>query len=166
MSDSNPLAGPSAGPLAGLAAACSAGLGPAVAALAELFSVTPHEVALLRLEGRVLAFLVPERLRALGTIPLSAANASVAARTAMTGRGDLNNRFASTPHASVFEGVKLGEAKLPIQKLLSAPITRDGQTVGVAQISRKAKRPEDAPDFSPDDLARLTAAGALLAAVL
>lgn len=158
-------------PLATVAALCArsaAGesLSEAVSALAEAFQVGAHEVAVLRLEQEVLAFVAPARLRTMGTIPLSAANSSVAARTAKTGRSDLNNRFAATPHARVFEGIKLGDAKLPIQKLMSAPIARAGRILGVVQVSRKANSPDDVADFTREDLALLTRAGEMLANLL
>lgn len=162
---------PEADALAPLAAACAEtpgreALQHAVAALVEIFRVSVHEVAIFRVEHEVLAFVVPERLQSLGSIPLSAANSSTAARTALTGRADLNNRFALTPHASVFEGVKLGEATMPIQKLVSAPVVRDAKTVGVVQISRKGRSAAEVADFRPEDLARLVQAGRLLEKLL
>ncbi len=133
-------------------------------ALGTLFRVTEHEVAIFRLRDDALSFLVPEKLGSMGTIPLSAATTSVAARTALTKRGELLNNFMTTKHISFFEGIKLGESsKLPIHKLMTLPILKDGKVVGVVQISRKAAPDAQVVDFTPADLLTLTQAAVLLA---
>jgi hypothetical protein len=105
------------------------------AALAKLFSVQSDEVAILELreKTKVLKFVLPEKLHAVGTIPLSSA-AALAARTAREKRSDVVNNFAQSRHASVFEGVPLGRRQgVCIQKLMSAPILQGAEVVGVAQ---------------------------------
>src|SRR5580692_10374640 len=126
--------------------------------VAKIFRVTETEVALLELSGSLLNFLYPLALRAAGAIPLS--SSAVAARTARTRQAELFNGFTQVKHFSVFELVKLGDTGLDdqvIQKLMSAPIlAKNGEVMGVIQVSRKAPRPAAAgPDFTPDDLRKL-----------
>jgi GAF domain-containing protein len=138
-------------------------------ALAKLFSVEADEVAILELRAaaKVLKFVLPEKLRAVGTIPLSS-SATLAARTARERRSDVVNNFAQSRHASVFEGVPLGRRQgVCIQKLMSAPILRGGEVVGVAQICRKGEsQVECGPDFKPADLKTLQGLNDLLARFL
>jgi GAF domain-containing protein len=125
---------------------------------AALFHVGADEVAILAATtgGKALQFLVPARLRVVGTIPFTS-TAALAAKTAREKRAELQNKFSFTRHASVFEGVPLGWREgESIQKIMSAPILADGKTVGVVQISRKGRTPEEAgPDFTSDELRKL-----------
>jgi hypothetical protein len=128
------------------------------AGVAKIFRVRETEVALLELGGGLLNFLYPAELKTAGAIPLS--SSAVAARTARTKQADLFNGFTQVKHFSVFELVKLGDSGLDeqvIQKLMSAPVlAKDGEVIGVIQISRKAPRPAAAgPDFTPEDLRKL-----------
>jgi hypothetical protein len=134
-------------------------------AIARLFQVESDEVAVLALSssGKSLKFVIPEKLRAVGTIPLSSATA-LAARTARERRADVVNNFASSRHASVFEAVPLGrDSAGSIQKIMSAPILRAEKVIGVAQISRKgASIGECGPDFTARDLSALRGLNPLL----
>jgi hypothetical protein len=134
-------------------------------AVAAIFGVKPDEVAVLELlpPGKLLRFVLPEKFRTVGTIPLTSATA-LAARTARDRRSDIVNNFASTRHASVFEGVPLGRHQSqPIQKMMSAPILKAERLIGVAQISRKGFSPTDAgPDFAATDLTALQGLSGLL----
>jgi hypothetical protein len=128
--------------------------------LAKLFGVDPDEVAILRIDpkSKNLKFVIPEKLAAVGSIPLSSAT-SLAARTARERRPELVNNFSAARHASVFEGVPLGRnpGEL-IQKIMSAPILEGTEICGVAQISRKGHSSSDAgADFTQKDLRALTA---------
>jgi hypothetical protein len=128
------------------------------ACVAKIFQVSETEVALLELGGTLLNFLCPAELKTAGAIPLS--SSSVAARTARTKQAELFNSFTQVKHFSIFELVKLGDTGLDaqvIQKLMSAPVlARNGEVIGVIQVSRKAPRPAAAgPDFTPDDLRKL-----------
>lgn len=135
------------------------GLARVVDLVARAFAVQHHEVAILAKasDERFLKFLVPENLRTVGQIPLSSTN-SLAARTAKDGRAEIVNHFSVVPHASVFEAVPMvdeqrGEA---IQKIMSVPITLDGDVIGVIQVSRKAGAAADAgPDFTHPQLREL-----------
>jgi hypothetical protein len=135
------------------------GLAKVARAVAKLFSVDADEVAILSLNSKSknLKFVIPEKLAAVGTIPLSSATA-LAARTARERRPELVNNFSTSRHATVFEGVPLGRdpAEL-IQKIMSAPILEGIQVRGVVQISRKGRSTSDAGlDFTQKDLQVLT----------
>jgi hypothetical protein len=128
------------------------------ALLATLFEVRVTEVGLLRVIDQTLRFVHPTELQSAGYIPLS--SSAVAARTAVGKIPELFNQFASVPHHTFFETVKLKarEADEPthqtIQKLMSAPILDEGnETIGVVQVSRKGiSRAAAGADFTMDDL--------------
>ena len=126
--------------------------------VAKLFGVREDEVAILELvqSGRALRFVMPEKLRQVGSIPISS-NTALASRTARERRSDIINNFSASRHASVFEGVPLGRSPdEAIHKIMSAPIFRGDAVVGVAQICRKGPSAISAgPDFSSRDLTEL-----------
>ena len=123
--------------------------------IAKIVGVRPDEVAILGLstKWRHLYFLAPQALRNVGHIPLSSTSA-LAARTARESRPEIDNNFAKSRHASVFEGARLsGETAEAIQKIISAPILAGGKVVGVIQISRKGPHAKGVgPDFTADDV--------------
>ena len=128
------------------------------AELAKMFGVRSTEVGILRLEGELLTFLYPAELQAVGCIPIS--GPGVAARTAATKKAELYNNFATIPHRTVFELVKLKDPEIKedehprIQKLMSAPVLgEDSAVLGVVQVSRKGVNPGAAgPDFTAEEL--------------
>ena len=126
--------------------------------VAKLFGVKEDEVAIMELvsAGRTLRFVIPEKLRPVGSIPVSS-NTALAARTVRDRRPDIVNNFPVARHATVFEGVPVGQRSgESIQKILSAPILRGKNVVGVAQICRKGASLTDAgPDFTQRDLSEL-----------
>jgi GAF domain len=126
--------------------------------LASIFRVKADEVAILAVtgKGKHLTFLVPQKLKAVGSIPLNSTTA-LAARTARERRPDIMNQFAGSRHASVFEGVPLGRAEGEmIQKIMSAPIISGTEVVGVAQICRKGRTQQEAGlDFGSGELRAL-----------
>jgi GAF domain-containing protein len=140
--------------------------------LARVFEVQHAEVALLRLEGGLLKFVIPEHLVTTGAIPIS--SKAIAAHTALSKKAEIFNNFARVKHASIFETIKpLGvetdadqlSAPPPIQKLMSVPILdQQSSVMGVIQISRKALDPRHTKDFSREDLHDLELAAGLLAA--
>jgi len=140
--------------------------------LAKVFRVQHAEVALLRLDGGLLKFILPEHLRTTGAIPIS--SKAVAAHTALSKKPEIFNNFARVKHASIFEtirpvgvGADAEEASMPepIQKLMSVPILDRHLTVlGVIQISRKGLDPRFTQDFSREDLHELELAAGVLAA--
>src|SRR6185437_2100332 len=114
-------------------------MGEVAERIGKSFQVAPDEVAVMELStnGRALKFILPQKLQAVGTIPLTS-TAALAARTARERRSDIVNNFSGARHASVFEGVPLGRRQgEAIQKIMSAPILRGDKVIGVAQISRK-----------------------------
>jgi len=135
------------------------------AVVAKIFRVSGTEVALLELSGSLLNFVYPPELKTAGAIPLS--SSAVAARTARTKQAEIFNGFTQVKHFSIFELVKLGDTGLDdqvIQKLMSAPVlAKNGDVVGVIQISRKAPRPAAAgPDFTDDDLRKLESVAGII----
>jgi hypothetical protein len=138
--------------------------------LAKVFRVQHAEVALLRLEGGLLKFILPDHLRTTGAIPIS--SKAVAAHTALSKKPEIFNNFARVKHASIFETIRPVGADTeetavpaPIQKLMSVPILDRSSTVlGVIQISRKGIDPRFTQDFSREDLHDLELAAGVLAA--
>jgi hypothetical protein len=126
--------------------------------VAKHFGVQEDEVAIIEVvsAGRTLRFVIPEKLRPVGSIPISS-NTALAARTVRERRSDIVNNFPIARHATVFEGVPLGRSGgASIQKIMSAPILRGKTIVGVAQICRKGDSLTDAgPDFTSRDLSEL-----------
>lgn len=130
------------------------------------FTLKPDELVIFSLdsESGFLGFLWPLKLRDAGAIPLTAATPLVV-QTARENRGFLNNFFSTSPHASVFENFRINDSPpLPVQKIMSAPIGRDGKVVGVIQVSRKG---EDAAragnDFSRNELLALERIASVIA---
>lgn len=144
-------------------------LGTFAGKLATVFGVKQDEVAILTLveDGKALRFLIPLKLRAIGTIPLNSGSA-LAARTAREQKADLVNTFAGSRHATVFEGVPLGRGQdESIQKIMSAPIIVGGTVLGVVQISRKGKTQKSAgADFTSSELRKLENLAPVLARVI
>lgn len=137
--------------------------------IAKLFAVEPDEVAILELlpAGKSLQFVLPGKLQAVGTIPLSSSSA-LAARTVRERRSDIVNKFSLSRHASVFEGVPLGRRQSEtIQKIMSAPIVSGDKVIGVVQISRKGETQSDCgPDFVTKDLRLLMELHSLFVRIL
>src|SRR5579863_9126894 len=115
--------------------------------LAKVFRVQHAEVALLRLDGGLLKFILPEHLRTTGAIPIS--SKAVAAHTALSKKPEIFNNFARVKHASIFETIKPivveddpPQPPPPIQKLMSVPILdHESSVLGVVQVSRKGLDP-------------------------
>lgn len=127
--------------------------------ISKNFGVQTHEVAIMGLtsDERSLRFLAPGNLRTIGQLPLSSGN-SLAARSFREKRAEVVNHFTIVPHASVFEGVPVNEEGRtpPIQKIMSSPVILNSRTIGVIQVSRKAKTLADAgADFTQSQLREL-----------
>lgn len=108
-----------------------------VDAVCRIFAVEKHETAVFALdrEQDAFTFLWPADMRTSGSIPFSA-DRSLLAITARERRGRVNNSFASTPHLFVFES--FGREKSgPIQRIMSAPMLKGEDLVGVIQVCRK-----------------------------
>lgn len=133
--------------------------------LNKAFKVQAHEVAIFSFDPQkeLFYFVWPGKLRATGFVPLSTTD-SLLARTGREKKAMINNYFARTSHASVFECVKLDEdptsALDPIQKIMSVPLLDKGQLKGVIQISRKGANLSAAgSDFTQTELDALIAIG-------
>ena len=136
--------------------------------IALLFEVSSDEVAVLLRRHRggneVLRFAYPlEFLRAGRTeFPVKGTKPSFAGRTLGSREPLLVNRAAVERHLDAFEKIPTQErAGLPIQRLMSVPVWGGpGNPIGVLQVSRKGASPEEAgPEFTPEQLAALTAVG-------
>jgi hypothetical protein len=137
----------------------SVGFNRAVDLISKNFALQAHEVAIFALtsDERFLYFIVPEKLKEVGRIPLTSTN-SLAARTVREKRPEIINHFSVVPHSSVFEAVPLVEEERgdPIQKIMSAPMTLEKKVIGVIQVSRKGKTAAEAgPDFTHTELREL-----------
>jgi hypothetical protein len=129
-------------------------------AISQAFKVTPEEVAIFSYDDKqeILTFLWPLRLKSAGALPLSSHNA-LAIKTIRENRAFLDNSFSSTPHASIFEHVRLGAETppLPIQKIMSAPLSINDEIKGVVEVSMKGLNNKAAGnDFTSDQLLALT----------
>src|SRR4029077_8630456 len=80
------------------------GLNCAVDLISKHYAIHHHEVAIFVLsdDARFLKFVVPEKLQAVGQIPLTSTN-SLSARTARDRRPELINHSPVVPHRSVTE---------------------------------------------------------------
>jgi len=131
-----------------------------VTAIARAFKVSQEEVAVFSFdrEQEIIRFLWPLRLRNAGSLPLSAHN-SLVAGTILNNRASLDNSFSTTPHSSIFEQFRLGSEtpSKPIQKIMSVPLSDNGEIKGAIQISRKGSSVNEAGDnFSTNQLAALS----------
>src|SRR5271155_5546937 len=94
-------------------------LGQVAEEIGRTFGAQPDEVAIMELvpSGKWLKFVLPDKLRQVGSIPLTS-TVALAARTARERRADIVNNFALARHASVFEGVPIGRREgQSIQKI-------------------------------------------------
>jgi len=137
-------------------------------ALCQAFRLQADEVAILLAdrEHDVLRFEWPAKLKNSGTIPLSARD-SLASRTLRENRSQINNRFAATYHAAIFEHIKIDpsapERPQAIQKILSVPLPGAEAARGVVQVSRKGvDANQTGPDFTPADAANLETIAAIV----
>jgi len=115
------------------------------------------EVAILWLtsDSKHLRFLAPKKFVHLGTIPLTKRD-SIAVTVFAKKVGEANNNVPLVKHVSFFESVKLRDRVLPIQKMITVPIVHHGQTVGVAQVSRKGDTASEAGlDFTTHDVEKV-----------
>ena len=124
------------------------------------FKVTQEEVAIFLYDHltETIHFLWPMRLRSAGSIPITAHN-SLAVKTIREKQPFLNNSFSNTPHAAIFEQVRLSPevSPLPIQKIMSAPLPSQSEIIGVIQVSRKGDSGISAgEDFTPAQLTALS----------
>lgn len=144
----------------------------AVNHLAELFGVDGNEIAIFHLDKATdgLHFVWPSQLERSGFLPISYRDC-LASQTARERKGFLLNRFGQVRHASIFECLKpkgkKGEAGLPIQKIMSAPLLAGEDLMGVIEVCRKGRSPGEAgDDFDREQLKQLLQFSPLLAGLI
>ena len=131
--------------------------------IAHAFGVANDEVGCWsdREKGKLLKFVFPDKLRTIGTIPLSSTG-SLAAKTAREKRGEISDKLG-TRGMRLYSKRCRSEDSGQIQKM-SAPILLENKTIGVVQISRKARSQEESgTDFRSDDLRKLQIMSTVLA---
>lgn len=134
--------------------------------LAAYFGVRTHEVGIFKVmpKKHEIIFLWPQGMASFGHIPLNAIN-SLVAKTANDRAGIFDNSFAGSRHLFMFEHMLAEKSeRIPLQKIMSAPIINGEEVLGVLQISRKAPSLTEAgADFTPADLDALNAISATIA---
>jgi hypothetical protein len=121
------------------------------------FGVKADEVAILLLtsDGRHLRFVSPRQFAELGTIPITKRD-SIAVNILGKKAGEALNNVPQVRHVAFFESIKLRERPVPIQKMITVPILHRGDSVGVAQVSRKGETSGAAgSDFSAADVKKV-----------
>lgn len=136
--------------------------------VASFFDVEPHEVGLFQIDnsGRLAIFRwPPQRSDNLATIPLKSFATSLVSATARERRATVDNAFAATPHLFIYErGLAEKEQRIPVQKIMSAPVSDGDRLRWIVQVSRKGASPQEAgPDFTPADLQDLEKIAAVIA---
>jgi hypothetical protein len=134
--------------------------------LALFFAVHTHEVGLFKVNHKKheIVFIWPQGMTSFGHIPLNAIN-SLVAKTANERSSTLDNKFSGSRHLFIFEHMLAEKSdRIPLQKIMSAPIIKKDEVVGVLQISRKAASlPEAGADFTPQNLESLGIISSMLA---
>lgn len=133
--------------------------------LGEYFGVRGDEVSIFSFDKSrdTLVFIWPRSLKTVGSIPLNA-HKSMVSKTAVEKRASLDNSFATTPHLHMFEQFLSDKDKrVPIQKIMSAPVLDSDEVKGVIQIARKGvDRQSAGADFTDSDLHDLCGFAAIL----
>lgn len=127
--------------------------------IAEALNVKIDEVAILLLtsSGQTLKFVWPPHLStSQAAFPAGHKNA-IASTVLATLKGKVDNKIAESKHLRFYENVKgIETGKLPIQKMVALPLFVGTTRLGVVEVSRKGRNPEDAgPNFSPEDAQKL-----------
>lgn len=142
-------------------------LAVAAAEIAAFFGVDAHEVAYFQVEsgGRSAVFRWPPSTMI--NIPLKSFSTSLLSATAREQRAFVNNAFATTPHLHMFEhALAEREQRVPVQKIMSAPVLAGDQLRGILQICRKGRTLAEAgADFGDVELQELQQVCAVLAQV-
>jgi hypothetical protein len=123
--------------------------------IAQALKVKTEEVAILLLTstGQTLKFVWPPQLAtSQAAFPVTHKTA-IASTVLASMKGKVDNKLAESKHLKFFENVKgMETSKLPIQKMVALPLFVGSQKLGVVEVSRKGRTPEEAgPNFSPQD---------------
>lgn len=133
-----------------------------------VFGTRADEVAILMVtsDGQHLRFAAPRKFADLGSIPVTKRD-SIAVGIFNRKVGEAINNVPMVRHVSFFESVKLRDRAVPIQKMITVPILRGSDALGVAQVSRKGESPAEAgPDFTAADVRKADEIFRAVAAVL
>lgn len=140
----------------------------AAARISCYFQVRPHEIGLFGVDHaqHQIHFRWPAIMTEANRIPLKAFN-SLVARTANERSSFIDNRFALSRHLFMFEHLLVDKPeRIPVQKVISVPITGDEAVRGVIQVVRKGADPEEAgPDFTATDVKDLEKVAEILATI-
>lgn len=118
--------------------------------LANQFNVNKEDIAILFEKVGALSFIWPFTLNNCA-VPID--EKSTAGKTYCQKKTFIFNKFVEVAHVSLFEKFVKDENQksLPIQKIISTPITINGEVKGVLQISRKGASPSECRDFVKED---------------
>ncbi|MFA5516890.1 MAG: hypothetical protein WDA20_11450 [Desulfuromonadales bacterium] len=124
--------------------------------IALFFDVQPHEIGLFQIDPRTQMTILrsPQSIGRPAAIPIQSVASSLVIVTQKERRGRINNEFSSTPHLHMVEHTLAErEQRIPVQKIMSAPIIAGDEVSWVVQVTRKGKtRDEAGPDFTASDL--------------
>lgn len=124
-------------------------------AIAEQLKVKPDEVAIMLLNatGQTLMFVWPPPLFAGGAAFPANHKTAIASIVLATLKGKVDNKISESKHLKFYESVMgMQTSKLPIQKMVALPLFSGDKKLGVVEVSRKGKTPEEAgPNFTPED---------------
>ncbi len=137
------------------------GSGALAEAIADALEVKKEEVAVLILTttGQTLRFVWPPALSESQAAFPANHKSAIASQVLATMKGKVDNKLAESKHLRFYENVKgMETTKVPIQKMVALPLVAGTRTLGVVEVSRKGRTPEDAgPNFSPEDAQKLVA---------
>lgn len=124
-------------------------------AIAEKLKVKPDEVAIMLLNatGQTLMFVWPPPLFTGGAAFPANHKTAIASIVLATLKGKVDNKISESKHLKFYESVMgMQTSKLPIQKMVALPLFAGDKKLGVVEVSRKGKTPEEAgPNFTPED---------------
>ena len=124
-------------------------------AISEQLKVKPEEVAIMLLNatGQTLVFVWPPPLFTGGAAFPANHKTAIASGVLATLKGKVDNKISESKHLKFYESVMgMQTSKLPIQKMVALPLFSGDKKLGVVEVSRKGKTPEEAgPNFTPED---------------
>jgi hypothetical protein len=124
-------------------------------AIAVQLKVKPDEVAIMLLNatGQTLMFVWPPPLFAGGAAFPANHHSAIASSVLASLKGKVDNKISESKHLKFYESVMgMQTSKLPIQKMVALPLFSGDKKLGVVEVSRKGKTPEEAgPNFTPED---------------
>lgn len=127
--------------------------------IALFFEVQEHEIGLFQINpiSHMAVLRAPLSIGNPATIPIQSIASSQLVSTVREQRGSIDNNFSRTPHLHMVERTLAErEQRVPVQKIMSAPIAAEGEVRWVIQVTRKGKtRDEAGADFTEGDLRHL-----------